>query len=137
MEGFLFGVYYVFMYMKFLQLLREMDDNQIVNDWKVTSVGINDKGFYTVSEYSAGGDSLSMFHLKLTVLYADNYIDPQPTFEGDEQYFNDDVKEAGINHSYDFIGYASNTPTQNYITDVKFKVIDGSVDFDNPDVSHM
>jgi len=122
--------------MKFSQLLREMDNDLIINDWKITSVGINDKGFYTISHYSAGGDRLSMLHLRLTVLYADSYVDPMFDFDGDVEYFNDDIKEAGIQHSYEFVGYASNSPTTNYIKDIRFKVIDGKVDFTNPDVSY-
>ena len=124
--------------MRLFDLLKEMDESpEIVNEWKVINIGRNEKGFYTISKYSSGGDSLSMFHLELAVLYADDYLDPQAHFSGDVKYFGDDIKQAGMDHSYEFVGYASNTPTQNYITDIKFKVVNGVVDFDNPHVSHM
>jgi hypothetical protein len=116
-----------------LELLKE---NIIVNDWKVINVGMNNSGFYTVSRYSSGSDSLSMFSLTLTVLYSDDYIDPMADFDGDVSYFDDDIKERGILNSHDFIGYSSNTPTRNYVTDIKFNVVDGSVDFNNPNISY-
>ena len=122
--------------MKFFDLLKE-DNEPIIRDWKVIAIGRNEKGFYTISQYSAGGDSLSMFHLKLTIQYNDEFIDPMADFDGDVSYFDEDIKQEGINHSYEYVNYVSNTPTQNYIKDVRFKVVNGQVDFNNPKVNFI
>lgn len=123
--------------MKFFDILREEDNKPIVHDWKIVAIGRNERGFYTISKYSSGGDSLSMFHLKLTMLYNDAFIDPLADFDGDVEHFDDEIKQAGINHSYAYVNYASNTPTQNYVKDVRFKVVDGKVDFGNPAVDYV
>lgn len=123
--------------MKLIDIIKENDGELIVHDWKVTQMGMDHKGLFSILTYSSGYDALSMMPIKIKVLYADHHTDPQvEVLEGESQYYEnwDVIIEDGYQASNAFFGYSANGVTRNAIQSITFNVIDDVVDYENPKI---